>query len=167
MSGRITLAVGDALCVECVRRRLEWMHLKIRVVVSNQLGLGDIILLEDGEPQTFLGLCDCDVKSSGFEGLLDRIRTGQHSSYGTLSWDGRSREITETVQFESGNHEADEVVRERALRYLSALTPEERARIELEVVFREKKPVRAVLKGKTAELSPDRLVELRRLAKLR
>lgn len=96
-----------------------------------------------------------------FERLLERIRNKEHPSYGTLTWDGQSRMITTTVQFEAnGVVEPDEVVRQRALRYLEALSEDEREIVEVEVVFRAKKPVRAVLKAQTGQLSAARLREL-------
>jgi hypothetical protein len=100
-----------------------------------------------------------------FEALLDRIRRGEHPAYGELSWNGQSRQVTVTVAFESnGCPEADEVVRARALRYLESLTPEERAAAELDIVFRDRKPVRAVLRAGTGELSMERLKELQKTA---
>lgn len=103
-------------------------------------------------------------KLDGFKALLDRIRRGAHPAYGALEWNGKSRQLTETVLFEnSGAHEPDEVVRARALAYLEALTEKERAAVEVRVEFREEKPVRAIITGDTAQLSPERVAELRRL----
>lgn len=105
------------------------------------------------------------MANDAFEMLLERIRTGDHPDYGLISWDGTSRQVTVTVQFE-GNGEPDEVIRERAVRYLEGLTAEERAVAEVDVVFREKKPVRAILRAQTGELSAERLRELSRRAGL-
>lgn len=103
----------------------------------------------------------------GFQALLDRIRHKNHPEFGSLSWNGQSRQITETVVFENnGVMEPDEVIRARALRYLEGLTPEEQAVAEVSIVFRGKTPVRAVLRAQTAELSPERLRDLRRQAGL-
>ncbi len=97
-----------------------------------------------------------------FEILLDRIRTKAHPAYGTLAWDGRCRKVTETVAFEeNGAREPDEVVRARALRFLEGLTPEERAIAEVDVTFRDGRPVRATLRAQTGTLSATRLKELR------
>jgi uncharacterized protein YnzC (UPF0291/DUF896 family) len=103
-----------------------------------------------------------------FEALLNRIREQHHPEYGSLSLDKKGRQLTETVQFENnGDRKQDETVRQQALRYLEALTPKERAAMEsVEIVFREKKPVRAVLKAGTGDLSPERLKELKRQAGL-
>lgn len=96
-----------------------------------------------------------------FETLLKRIRERDHPDYGMISWDGDTRRVTVTVQFErNGCPDEDVVVRARALQYLEALTAEERAVAEVDVVFRDKKPVRAILKAKTGELSVKRLKEL-------
>jgi len=102
-----------------------------------------------------------------FESLLERIRERHHPEYGMISWNGETREITVTVQFErNGYQEEDEVVRARALRYLEALTPEEREAAAVDVFFRDRKPVRAILKAGTGELSLERLQELKERAGL-
>lgn len=107
------------------------------------------------------------VDQEAFETLLERIRRGNHPDYGMISWDGDTRQLTVTVQFERNDcPEEDAVVRARALRYLEALTAEERAVAEVEIVFRERKPVRAILKAGTGELSIERLAELQREAGL-
>lgn len=54
----------------------------------------------------------------------------------------------------------DEVIKARALKYLEGLTPEEWAAAKVEVFSKEGKPVRAVIKAGTRELSPERLQEL-------
>ncbi len=101
------------------------------------------------------------IDQDAFDQLLARIRNNEHPEYGTLSWDGESREITETVLFEQpGDSEA--TVRQRAIAYLSQLTPAERAAVKVDVHTRQGRPYRAVVKGKTSSLSPDRLRELKR-----
>lgn len=113
------------------------------------------------------GMVWFDMADDGFQALLERIRNRQHPAYGSLIWNGESRQIMETVLFEgNGVTESDEVVRARALRYLEGLTAEERAVANMEIIFRDEKPVRAVLKAQTGELSPDRLAELRKRAGL-
>jgi hypothetical protein len=100
---------------------------------------------------------EMDDIEDGFDQLLDRIRAKEHPQYGSLSWDGESREVTVTVQFENGRQEDPEAVRARALRYLASLTPEERQSLQVDVQMRDGTPVRAVLKGRTNALSPERL----------
>jgi hypothetical protein len=98
-----------------------------------------------------------------FDVMLDRIRAKAHPEYGSLSWDGQCRKVTETVAFEeTGAKEPDEVVRQRALRFLESLSPEERAIAEVEVTFRDGRPVRAMLRAGTGTLSAARLKELRK-----
>lgn len=114
------------------------------------------------------GLPDADGPPAGidqgaFGELLDRIRAREHPDYGSISWDGQSRAFTITVQFErNGFVEEDDLVRERALKYLGGLTPEEQAAADIEVILKNGVPVRAVLKGHTSELDPARLRELER-----
>jgi hypothetical protein len=110
------------------------------------------------------GMSDCE---DGFQALLERIRRKEHPEFGSLSWNGQSRQITETVIFETnGVPEPDEVIRDRALRYLEGLTPKEQAVAEVNVIFKGKTPVRAIMRAQTAELSPERLKELRQQAGL-
>ena len=94
-----------------------------------------------------------------FELLLARIREGRHPDYGTLVWNGEQRAFSITVVFECED-EADEVVRERAVRYLESLTKEERRLVNIDVAFREGRPVRATLRTGTGILSSERLREL-------
>jgi hypothetical protein len=104
--------------------------------------------------------------NDGFEALLTRIRDGNHPDYGTLSWDGQTRQVTVTIQFDGNGIEDKAMLRQRALRYLASLTAEERATIDMEITFREGKPVKAVLRGATGDLSPERLRELAQRAGL-
>jgi hypothetical protein len=97
-----------------------------------------------------------------FEELLNRIRQSKHPAYGSLTWDGVSRQVTTTVQFENGQQEPDEVVRGRALRYLEQLTAEERSAVQVEVLLKEGRPVRAVIKASTDKLPVERLHEMER-----
>lgn len=106
----------------------------------------------------------------GFQVLLEQIRAKEKKlpRYGSVKWDGITRERTETYQFErNGLVEPDEVIRERALRFLEGLTPEERAVVEMEITFRDETPVRAIMKVQTGELSAERLKELRERAGLK
>jgi hypothetical protein len=100
----------------------------------------------------------------GFEAVLDLVRRAEHPDYGSIGYDGQKRVITTTVQFDlvTGRQEDPELIRQRAVRYLEGLTPEERQLLDVEVVFRAGAPVRAVLKGSTEDLPPARLVELSR-----
>jgi hypothetical protein len=100
------------------------------------------------------------VDQDEFEALLARIRDGKHPNYGTLSWDGQRRLITVTVQFDGNGVEDKAVLRQRALRYLASLTKEERETIDMEITFRDGLPVKAVFRGATGDLSPERLKEL-------
>jgi hypothetical protein len=95
-----------------------------------------------------------------FEALLERIRQSDHPDYGVLAWDGQRRRFSITVTFERVQTEPDEVVRRRALRYLEALSPEERELLDIDVAFRDGKPVRATLHTDTGMLSTKRLREL-------
>jgi hypothetical protein len=104
---------------------------------------------------------------SDFEELLNKIRQDRLPKYGQLDWDGATRTVTETVQFETSPQDSDDLVRSRALRYLEQLTPEERAQAKVEVITRDGRPVRAVLRGSTAALSPERLQEMRGRAGLK
>ncbi len=98
-----------------------------------------------------------------FEQLLERIRQQRHPEYGSLEWNGQSRQATVNIRFENeGDDEA--TVRRRALTYLRGLTPEERANLNIEIVYRKNVPVRAVIRGKTSNLNPDRLRGLDRMA---
>jgi hypothetical protein len=166
------VAVGHDVCIPCVRWRLYEMHAAAQVRVSALLRVGDLIILVGEHRWMYPSVClsgrRCTgMADEGFEAFLDRIRNQDHPDFGQLSWNGRTRQVTETVQFEAnGCPEGDEVVRERALRYLQTLTEEERAAAELDVVFRERRPVRAVLRARTSELSPERLKEIRRQAGL-
>lgn len=98
--------------------------------------------------------------SDEFEALLERIRSGNHPEYGTLAWDGENRKFSITVTFETGGDEPDDIVRRRALRYLEALSPEEREMVDIDVAFRGGRPVRATLRTGTGMLSTQRLREL-------
>jgi hypothetical protein len=95
-----------------------------------------------------------------FEKFLDRLRNKNHPQYGTISWNGRTREITVTIQFDGNGVEDDATIRQRALRYLESLTREEREIINLDVSLREGKPVKAILRAGTGDLSIERLREL-------
>lgn len=162
------MIAGDQACVGCLRGRLYQMRAVVRVRVAAEVRPGDLIVVDGQAPQVFRGICqECEVGQEGFEALLERIRNQEHPAYGALSWDGRSREITETVQFEGNVGEADDVVRARALRYLEGLNEAERAAAEIDIVFREKRPVRAIVRAQTSELSPARLRELKERAGLK
>jgi hypothetical protein len=164
------LAVGDENCIGCLRWRLYQMRLTSRIQQSELLRPGDVIVVEGDERHIYLGVCErCGLVdgNNGFEALLERIRNQAHPEYGAISWNGKTREITETVQFEGNGAETDEVIRARALRYLQELTEAERAVAEIDIVFREKRPVRAVVRAQTSELSPERLRELRTRAGLK
>jgi hypothetical protein len=100
------------------------------------------------------------VDRDEFEAFLARIRDGKHPEFGTLSWDGQRRQITVTVQFDANGVEDKARSRQQALRYLASLTQEERETIDMEITFREGRPVKAVLRGATGDLSPERLKEL-------
>jgi len=93
-----------------------------------------------------------------YQALLDRIRNEEHPEYGTLSWDGQRRRVTITVKFAAGNGRG--TPRDRALRYLAGLTPEEWAVLEIDVVFQAGQPVMARLEADTGVLSSQRLREL-------
>jgi hypothetical protein len=95
-----------------------------------------------------------------FEALLARIRNKNHPQYGTISWNGQTREITVTIQFDGNGVEDDATVRQRALRYLESLTKEEREIINLDINFRDFKPVKAILRAGTGDLPTERLREL-------
>lgn len=97
---------------------------------------------------------------TGFEELLNKIRQDRLPAYGSVAWDGQERQVTTTVQFDGSGRESDEVIKARALKYLEGLTPEEWAAAKVEVFSKEGKPVRAVIKAGTRELSPERLQEL-------
>jgi hypothetical protein len=145
------------------------MRITAYIIVSSQLRPGDLVVMNGGEPQVFLAICrGCSVNKTqdGFQALLERIQKGEHPPFGSLSWNGKTREITETVQFESNGGMPDNDIKERALRYLEGLTEEERDVAEIDIIFREKRPVRAVIRAQTSELSPARLRELRQQAGL-
>lgn len=101
---------------------------------------------------------------NSFEQLLERIRQQRHPEYGSLEWNGQSRQATVNVRFENDGDD-EETVRQRAVAYLTQLTPQERANLNIEIVYRKNIPVRAVLRGKTSNLNPDRLRGLDRMAK--
>lgn len=101
-----------------------------------------------------------------FEAFLERIRQKNHPEYGMLSWNGQKRQVTVTVQFDGNGSDDDAVIRARALRYLESLTPGERAIVELDVSFREGKPVKAILRAGTGDLPSERLRELAQRAGL-
>jgi hypothetical protein len=166
------LVVAGERCRDCLLLRLEEMNLRDRVEIeiSTRLHPGDLVIINGGPPSMFLGICGrCHMAEDqdAFEILLDRIRAKAHPEFGSLSWDGQCRRVTETVAFEeSGVKEPDDVVRQRALRFLEGLTPEERRAAEVEIVFREERPVRAILKAQTGALSAKRLQEMRARAGL-
>lgn len=108
--------------------------------------------------------CTNDTGPDDFEQLLERIRQQENPEYGSLEWDGHSRQATVNVKFEREGDD-DAVVRRRALSYLQGLTPEERANLNIEVVYRKNVPVRAVLRGKTSSLNPERLKGLERVSR--
>jgi hypothetical protein len=101
-----------------------------------------------------------------FDVLLERIRQKNHPEFGMLSWSGQKRQVTVTIQFDGNGCDDDAVIRARALRYLESLTPEERAIIDLDVSFREGKPVKVVLRAGTGDLPAERLRELAQRAGL-
>lgn len=102
----------------------------------------------------------CD---EAFEALLSKIREDRLPAYGSLSWDGESREITETFQLQQPGEDRA-AAKSRLLRYLQDLTPEEQAAAEIEIGTRAGAPFLLTVKGKTSELSPARLAELRQKA---
>lgn len=105
---------------------------------------------------------DCTHQNE-FEALLERIRNREHPEYGTIAWDGERREVQVTVTFERGGvEESDAAVRARALRYLESLTAEEKELVDVQVTFRAGRPVKAVLRAGTGELSAQRLREMAR-----
>lgn len=98
-----------------------------------------------------------------FEQLLERIRAAEHPDYCTLSYDGERRVVSANIKFEPAANKADpEEIRQRALRYLTGLTPEERAVLDIDIQMHNGVPVRAVLKGLTKDLPIERLQELER-----
>ena len=107
-----------------------------------------------------------ECSEAEFQALLERLRRHEHPEYGVLSWDGQTRQISVTVTFERSTDEADEAVRARALRYLGSLTPEEQRLVDVDITFRGGRPVKAILRTGTGELSADRLRQLARSAGL-
>lgn len=138
----------------------------VRVETDTEIRHGDLMtgqtlfarVLCDG-----FGNCPARQERDEFEALLERIRQGNHPEYGALSWDGQRRQMEITVTFDSDGA-SEEVVRRRALRYLESLSPEERALMTVEVVFREGSPRRATLRAQTGTLPGWRLDELRQKA---
>lgn len=103
--------------------------------------------------------------SDEFEQLLERIRQREHPEYGSITWDGHRRSFEVSVQFaRSGVAEDEGVIRARALRYLGSLSKREREAARIDIQLRCGVPVRAVLRGNTGDLDPERLRELERRA---
>jgi hypothetical protein len=83
---------------------------------------------------------------ASYEAFLDRLRTGRLPPYGALRWDGEAGEVITSVNFEIEKTDTAAEVRERAHRYFSQLTPAEWRVLDIEVITRAGKPVRATLK---------------------
>lgn len=85
-------------------------------------------------------------------------------AYGSVTWDGQSKQISLTIQFaRSGVQEDPEVIRERARRYFSLMAPEERAILEIEVHKRDGVPIWATIRprsGAAVRLNTTRLRQL-------
>lgn len=103
--------------------------------------------------------------SDDFEQLLRRIREREHPHHGAITWDGRQRTFEISVQFtRNGQAEDAEIIRLRALRYLGGLTETEREAAHIDIQLKDGIPVRAVLKGNTSDLNPERLKRLEQQA---
>lgn len=99
----------------------------------------------------------------GFDALLKKIREDKLPEYGSISYDGQSRQFTETFLLRHQGEDKSEG-KSRLLRYLEELTPEEREAANLEIETKERAPYLLRLKGKTGDLPADRLTELRQRA---
>ncbi|MCK6629367.1 MAG: hypothetical protein L6R45_29845 [Anaerolineae bacterium] len=98
-----------------------------------------------------------------FEALLEKIRQDRLPAYGSLRWDGQHRQVTETFRLQQpGESQAE--AKSRLLRYLENLTPEERATVDIAIETKDATPYLLKVTGKTSELPPARLAELRRRA---
>lgn len=98
-----------------------------------------------------------------FEALLSKIRDDRLPAYGSLRWDGEHRQVTETFRLQQPGEEKGEA-KNRLLRYLENLTPAERATADIAIETKDEAPYLLKVTGKTSELSPTRLAELRRRA---
>lgn len=81
-----------------------------------------------------------------FAEFRERIRNGRLPAYGTLHWNGETGQVVTAVNFELNRQEPAETVCRRAARYFAQLTETEAMAIDIEVVARDGKPVRAILK---------------------
>lgn len=100
-----------------------------------------------------------------FEALLTKIREDRLPAYGSLRWDGQHRLVTETFRLQQpGDPPGKREARNRLLRYLENLTSEERAVVDIAIETKDEAPYLLKITGKTSELPPARLAELRRRA---
>lgn len=102
--------------------------------------------------------------SDGIKGFLERLRTGRLPAYGALYWDGKSGEVVTSVNFELDRSESPKAVCERAHRFFSQLSEGEWRALNIEVVMRNGKPVRATLKSAAPGIvTTDRLRQLEKV----
>ncbi len=152
-------------CGKCLAQRMAERKLMFDIVTSERATRGELIVADDAGVQNFgRVLCGgvCPLAVDQYAKFVERIRTGDHPAYGSLTWDGRSRTVEITVRFDdsNGSHTSAEVMRARAERYLASLTPEEQSVVNLQCEFRDYAPVKATLRGGTGLFSAARLREL-------
>jgi hypothetical protein len=96
-----------------------------------------------------------------FQRLLKKIREDQVPEYGSVHYDGQSGEIRDEMLL-GRPEENPQIAKERLLRYLEGLTPDEQSVVDIEVETKEKSYRRLIVTAGTSELSPERLAELKR-----
>jgi hypothetical protein len=177
------LAVGDDACVGCIRWKLASMHVPGKVHHSNQLLPGDLLILDGGDhPLMFPRICGrgCRlVMSDGnghnlgcdpdeFEKMLKVIEESKNPAFGSVGYNGQTRKMRVSVRLEKDPSDSSQVLRQRAVAYLRALTPEERHAVDIEVFYQNERPVRVQVEGRsqTGQLDSSRLREMEQQAGL-
>lgn len=91
-------------------------------------------------------MSDCSANGSdSYDEFVESIRTGRHPAYGTLVWDGQTRQTAFTIQFRRNENDDPDMVRLRAWRTLKKIGAGERHILKIEVAIKQGLPVYATI----------------------